>query len=386
MTGTSLVPSLLIGKSVPLLRRRELPLVGELLVKVGDVVTNSTIVGRTTLQGELIVVRVGELLGVNGEEFRRLLRVGEGDAVASGALLAELRGLFGLISSSVFAPIAGIVEFISDIHGHIGIRAARQEVTLTAYLAGEVVDVEANLAVTIRAVGGIVQGAFGVGGERLGTLAVLDVPSTAELLPAHLPSNCLGLVLAGGSSPTVEFLQAAKDAGVVGIVTASIADRVLTEFLGYEIGLAITGDEDLPFSLIITEGFGRIELGPRVIDVISTANGAPVSINGATQVRAGAIRPELLIHRMQGATHHNAEPSLAGGLRIDAEVRIIRAPYFGVVGRVLGFPVDPVTLPSGVTTRVAEIGIGAVDRGAGNKVELTTSVLIPFANLELYRS
>jgi hypothetical protein len=37
----------------------------------------------------------------------------------------------------------------------------------------------------------------------------------------------------------------------------------LREYVGFDIGVAITGDEDLPLTLIITEGFGGMSLSDR---------------------------------------------------------------------------------------------------------------------------
>jgi len=60
-------------------------------------------------------------------------------------------------------------------------------------------------------------------------------------------------------------------------------------------------------------------------------------LSGATQVRAGVIRPELFV-----ATDHppQAPPlQVKEELTVGAAVRITRAPYFGVVGKVASLPV-----------------------------------------------
>ena len=65
--------------------------------------------------------------------------------------------------------------------------------------------------------------------------------------------------------------------------------------MGYEIGVAITGDEEVGLTLIVTEGFGRMAMSMNTFKLLKSANGKNASINGATQIRAGVLRPEIII-------------------------------------------------------------------------------------------
>ena len=83
----------------------------------------------------------------------------------------------------------------------------------------------------------------------------------------------------------------------------------LTSYLGYEIGVAITGHENVLFTCIITEGFGRINIANHTFALLKSLEGKIASINGATQIRAGVVntpphrRPHqpqrLRLHRWQ---------------------------------------------------------------------------------------
>ena len=61
-----------------------------------------------------------------------------------------------------------------------------------------------------------------------------------------------------------------------------------------------------------------------------------------------------------------------GRLEIGAPVRVIRDPYFGLIGRVTALPPEPQTLQSGSKARVLEV---TFESGEG--------VIIPRANVEL---
>ena len=65
--------------------------------------------------------------------------------------------------------------------------------------------------------------------------------------------------------------------------------------MGYRLGVAITGTENLDTSLVVTEGYGNIKMSERTYNLLKLHDGKFVSINGATQIRAGVIRPEIVI-------------------------------------------------------------------------------------------
>jgi len=151
---------------------------------------------------------------------------------------------------------------------------------------------------------------------------------------------------------------------------------VLREFTGREIAVSVTGDEDVPFTLIITEGFGKLPVSERVMNLARHYEGKEASVNGATQVRAGAMRPELIIPLAQSSAQTS---SLSEGaeeetrfLRTGARVRIIRVPYFGQFGEITAMPPEPQRIPSGALVRVLDVHLDNGDE-----------VVVPRANVEL---
>ena len=76
------------------------------------------------------------------------------------------------------------------------------------------------------------------------------------------------------------------------------------------------------------------------------------SINGATQIRAGVVRPEIIIPvKAQEATVDTE--GTGDALNIGTQIRIIREPYFGELGRVSALPVELQQLETeGKSTRV----------------------------------
>ncbi len=338
----------------------------------GDLVSQEQIVARASLEGELCLVRIAENLGIPPKDIGKTLQVSLGAAVREGDLLAEVRGLWGLLRSTVLAPIAGTVEFVTESTGHMGIRAAPRKLELSAYLGGKVVEVEGNRSVVIEAEASFVQGIFGVGGERIGSVKLLDLPPTSMVEAACVPEDVAGAILVGGHSPTIEAILKARDGGAVGFVTGSIDDRALRHYVGRDIGVAVTGDEDVSMTIIITEGFGSLPMGLRVWETLRAMNGARASINGATQVRAGAVRPEILSVATTERSTSVETSGVNGGLRVGSRVRLIRVPFFGEIGTVEDLPHDLQQIETGAWARVLRATLAD-----------GRSVTVPRANVEL---
>lgn len=365
-------PGLQVASNTRVIKRRELPLKGRILVSVGDIVASNTVVAEADLEGELRLVRVAETLGISPEEVMACMRVTQGESVTEGQVIAEMRGLWGLFKSTLEAPMSGVLEFISLTTGHVGIRAPKKSISLSAYIDGRIQAVEDSRAVIIEAQSTFVQGIFGVGGERTGEIFMLPGGPETELLTSHIPEHAPGKILVGGNSPSPAVLQKAVAAGAVGFVTGSIDDQALQAYLGYDIGVALTGDENISMTLIITEGFGKIAMNARILDVLSAVAGSKASINGATQVRAGALRPEIISRSSEIDAVDGVSVGNGNGLAPGSPVRLIRVPFFGLRGVVKELPSELTQIETGAFARVARVILEQDGR----------EVLVPRANLE----
>ena len=216
------------------------------------------------------------------------------------------------------------------------------------------------------------QGIFGVGGEKHGEILLLEVEPDHIVEAQDIPKDIEGKILVGGAKPDYEALHLAGERGAVGFITGSIDDQALAEYLGYDLGIALTGDEEVPMTVMVTEGFGKIPISERVLEILSKHNGMTASLNGATQVRAGALRPEVFIHVENLQEDELVDEEEVEGLNIGREIRIIRVPYFGIRGVVEELPHDPEQIETGAHTRVLRA-----------KLEDGRVVTVPRANVEL---
>jgi hypothetical protein len=344
-------------------------------------VTAATVVAQADLPGRVHTVNVVNLLGIVPGEIRGYMLKREGDLVQAGETLAENRPFIKWLKARIPAPTTGTIENISEVTGQVFLREPPKPLALSAYLDGVVVEIFPEQGASVEAACGLVQGIFGIGGEATGTIAVAASSPEEVLGPGRITEAHRRTILVGGSFIDREGLDRARQVGVSAIVVGGVRDLDLKALIGHDLGVAITGTEQVGFTLIITEGFGRITMARRTFDLLVSMVGRRASCSGATQIRAGVIRPEVIIPLDRSAecevrgADEGENPPVGGGLKVGDQIRIIREPYFGRICRVTALPADLRVLPTESKVRVLEA-----------ELEDGQRVVVPRANVELLES
>jgi hypothetical protein len=369
--GSAYTPGLTVSGDVIVRRARRLPIKGEVLVRAGDRVHPETPVARALLPGLLQTIKLSEKLGIEAREIRSLLKAKEGDSVEKGQVVAESKGFFGFFKGSIASDHTGTIESVSEITGNVLVREPPTPVEVDAYIEGEIVQVFEGEGALIETQGALIQGIFGVGGEGVGEIRVA-VGSHDQILRGDniLPSDA-GKVVVGGAGMTLDAMRKASEVGAAGLVAGGLKDEDLVRFLGYDIGVAITGQEAIDVTIMVTEGFGMLSMAQRTFDLFCSLEGKRASINGATQIRAGVIRPEVIVP-LEVRREAKAAAAAGGELSEGTPIRIIREPYFGQLGKVVELPPQLMQVDSGAHVRVLK---AALEDGA--------EVVVPRANVEI---
>ncbi len=368
-------PGLRVARKSRLTRERVLPLKGELLVKVGDAVRAEDVIAKSELPGPVTVLNVINQLGIEPEEIREYMLKKEGDTFKKGEPIAENKPILGLsfLKTQVKAPIDGVVESISEITGQVVLREPPQPVQIHAYIDGRVIKVMPDEGAVVETVATFVQGIFGVGGEAWGELEVVVKTPHDILTPEMIKESHSGKILLAGKHLSRNSFERAREVGVKGVIVGGFHDKDLKEILGYDLGVAITGAEKIGLTLILTEGFGEIPVAERTFNLLKERSGMRASISGATQIRAGVIRPEIIIpypeEEWEGA--REVENVSAQAVAEGDPVRVIREPYFGMLGTVKRLIPGLEVVESGSKVRVLEV-----------QFEHGTSAIVPRANIE----
>ena len=367
-------PGLKVTEGMTIQKERRLPLEGEVLVEAGVTVKAEDVVAKADLPGNVQLLNVANLLSVPPEEVAEHILKSVGEAVSEDEIIATTKGLFGLFKSQARSPIDGTIESVSDVTGQVILREPPIPVEIKAYTDGTVTEVLPNEGVTVETYGTYIQGIFGIGGEMIGNLAVVAESPSDVLTVEQIKSEHRENILVGGSLVTTDAIQKAIQNGVRGIIAGGIDDADLRELLGYELGVAITGSEEIGITLVITEGFGSIAMAEQTFTLLKAREGMKTSINGATQIRAGVVRPEIVIPLVSDAgetVEERKDGSVKGVLEVGSSVRIIREPYFGRLGRVTELPVELQNLETEAQVRVLRV-----------KLENGEQTTLPRANVE----
>ncbi|HUQ06232.1 MAG TPA: hypothetical protein VM261_27195 [Kofleriaceae bacterium] len=367
--GDAYTPGLTVTRHAMVRKTRRLPLPGQVMRKVGDVVKSSDVVARTELPGKVHLMNLATALGAMPDEVAPQLRLQPGDALAKGTLIAETKGFFGYFKTRVTSPIVGTLESVSEITGQAVLREPPVPVEVKAYVDGTIVEIIEGEGVIVETAAALVQGIFGLSGEVNATLVVVAKSPDHVLEPGDLSAAHAGKVVLGGGRTSLAAMRRAMELGVAAIVCGGIAYQDVKELLGYDVGVAVTGTEGLATTLVVTEGFGDIAMAKATYELLASLAGRIASVCGATQIRAGVIRPEVVV---PGAPAAGSEEGVVGGLEIGAPVRCIRAPYFGRIGKVAALPVELATMPSETRVRVLDVDLG------GGEI-----ISVPRANVEV---
>lgn len=365
--GLKVVPLTLIRK------KRLLPIPGRVLVSVGKEVEANDIVAEAELPGKVYSVNVANRLGVEPSELRGYMLKKEGDEVKKGEVVAQTRSFIKFLRSSVESPITGKIDSISDITGQVLFREPPKILPLKAYIKGKIVSVEESFGVEIETEGTFIQGIFGIGGETNGEIRVAVETPDEELLPEHIHETDKGKVIIGGRHASLDTIKKAIKIGVSAIVVGGIHDKDLRQLLGYDIGVAVTGTEQIGLTLIVTEGFGQIPMANYTFKLLKARDGEKASVSGATQIRAGVMRPEIIVSGAPKNMDVKRKDEMRSWMEIGDKVRIIREPFFGKIGKVTQLPPQPTKIDTESEVRILEV-----------ELEDGTRVKVPRANVEIF--
>jgi len=314
------------------------------------------------LQGE--VLRAYRILDVAGElklrkahpdQVANLIAVAPEQRVQFGQELA--RHGRGRRARVLHSPVDGEIVRVDD--GHIIIQVSERVVDVQAKIPGDVESVE-NDVVRITGVGAIMQCAWGNGRFFFGTYTALPDDGFAglsKLDPTISPYR--GKVIVSTEPVDRGDLLVAQQQEVAGVVAPAMPSS-LREFA-----------MQLTFPVVLTEGFGHRRPTALIYRLLMTNMGRQAAFDAALPGRWSWERPEIMIPLPSGGAFPET-PSLERPLEVGAQVRLLRAPWEGVIGEVVDIPHTPQVIGNGL--RVLSASVRLPDE---------REVVVPLANLEL---
>jgi hypothetical protein len=361
---------------------RRLPQDGEIQVEPGQRVEPDHVVAVARGKVPPVTIDAAGELGVSPGDVVKNLSAELGAAVKANDVLVGLRS--GLRRKELRAREEGSVISVDPTSGHLLFQPSAGLYELKAHVAGTVDDIDGRRGVTIATNATRVQAIWGVGGETVGVLRVSTHTRDEDLRPDMIDARAALAVLMAGRTASAEALRKAASSGVKAVVLGSIEETELRSFLtshgrpaprwyvaGPDWNLP-AGNMTLPFTLIITEGFGRMAMTPEVYTALQACDGREVSLAGATRLRGWLQRPEIVVpmaSRQDGRPTEVTPATLRAGVR----VRLVDPGRVGHTALVMG---QPGLRPAGdgVLSEMVEVEL----EGGGRRH-------LPVSNLEVLR-
>ena len=224
------------------------------------------------------VVDVANEMHIPPKQMCSFLKVQEGDFVYKGQAIAMDRPV-----SYCVAPVPGFITGIDRGNGRVTIKYEMPPVEIRSPVFGQVVAVGQSRRVKLTCSGTRLDGVLGFGGNGWGSLCPLD---------GHINQNCLAYAT---ESLTRKGLYRAFDRKPAGLLCPSIPPYLISEYLGYQPRLLMTGSEEVPIPLMVLNGIGSDRMDSAVAGLLQRSRGRHAALFPATCIRSGIKRPFLLI-------------------------------------------------------------------------------------------
>jgi uncharacterized protein (TIGR01319 family) len=226
-----------------------------------------------------VVINLADKLGVKPKQAARYVTRNVGDFVYEGDTIARSASakLFKIVAS----PTTGQVVDIDRKAGLVTVHFKSNPYLFPAHVTGVVERVEENKAIRISYSGIRLDAAIGWGKPVHGTLLWKSLSDDQDI-PEHS-------IVALAYKPSKAELIRLCDR-VTGLICPALDEADVAEYIGNEPGVINTGQEVLPASLVLLQGFGDLTLTSTQADFLKEHSGKLCMLDPHTRIRAGVVR------------------------------------------------------------------------------------------------
>ena len=404
--------SLLFNSKIIITRKSLFP--GNIMVKEGDQVEPETVLLRTASRlGRVAVINVAERLGVARDEISNFLLFKEDAVIKWSGLLAEKKTVFDI--KQILAPFEGKVEKIDPQLGIVILREIldKPDIPVAVNIKSIYPDIKTKYtAYILKKKGDRVQIGETLAGQQpipalsfytkkisapcSGTIKQIDYETGMVMIQKDLPVVDMKSYYWGKIANIIpEYGAEIEFSGYVGVCIYGVGEMcwgrlvegIRSEIKGNIVFIDHLSDDDAkrmvelePVGIIVgstnyeniqlllhnkivavvLEGFGKKQISKNLNAFLRKSENKNILINGTTQLRAGVIRPQIIVPSDE--EYYKRE--------YNEKVKIIWGEHYGKTGRRLTEPYEGI-MDSGIKTWLSDVIFD------DNK-----KISIPYANLE----
>lgn len=334
-------------------RVKMLPVEGRILVTSGQKVSPLDVVAEANLPTKHLIINITRELGLSSQQVDEVLHCKQGDKVKEGDVLA---GPAGLIRRVVKAPGNGRVIFAGE--GQIMLEFDQPPYALRAGMPGVVTSLMPDRGVELQTTGALIHGVWGNDKLDVGVMRVIKQENGNPLKSKDLDVNFKGAVVVGGYCNDLEVLRTAAELPVRGLILGSMTSSLETDA------------SDMPFPIILIDGFGELPLNIAAYGLLEANEQREVVINAERYSRWEFKRPEIIIP--ETTQDQPPDPVWTAELSPNQRVKIVRGPYRTEIGTLITLRSNLETFPSGLRAPAAVV-----------RLNKAATVVVPLVNLEI---
>ncbi len=330
-------------------------------VKVGQEVHPEDVLAIGQATAGFRTIHLANNLEVDPKQALTYLKRKIGERIYEGEILAARDDLFGLRKKVLQAPTDGVLDVYDDTRGELKIKLLPQTFKLVSGLYGMVDKIEPTTgSIIIKSLVDIVYGVLGSGQERAGILKIYG--NKEQLISSkQLTSNSKGQLIVGGGLVFIDAIEKAISLGVEGIISGGINARDYKSMVGGRWNIRNRKWSDVGVSVMITEGFGSIQIGDDIFSTLQKYDGRFCFLDGN---RARIILPSndqnsmMYVRKTQlpQGSFVESEPSQEMiELNIGITVRVVAGPWIGLSGIIKEIDQVSSLLPSGLSSIMVTI-------------------------------
>lgn len=333
-------------------RRRMLPVAGSVLVRSGQEVRAEDVIAKADMYADHISLDLARGLGVPKHAISAYIKRQIGDEIAEGGIIAQKSGVFSRV---VRAPQKGVLVAVGG--GQALLQVNRKAFELKAGIPGRVIKVEADYGAVIQVNGSWIQGVWGNDKIGSGGLFVASKAPDDEVRIKDVDPSQRGQIMFASYCGQTDVLEQLVSVKMRGLILGSMPTKLRP------------AAAQMPYPIMVLEGFGRIPVNEPAFRLLSTSGEREMTVNAAQYDPATGARPEIIIPVSGVPTA--AKPVSLDHIEEGKQVRILRSPYQGKVGTVHALP-GKVRMPNGLHAEAVEIIFDQEEK-----------VLVPLANIEI---
>ncbi len=337
-------------------RERVVPVTGNVLVRRMQKVSPTDVIVVAPMAPEYLLLDVARGLNVTPERADELLQRGAGEELAKGDIIA---GPVGMFQRVIRAPQNGTIMIAGE--GKVLFEVTTPPYELQAGMEGTVTNIIPERGAIIESRGALIQGVWGNGKITYGVIQQVSNDLLQELVPEQLNISFRGTIISAGFVRNPEVLETAGNIPIKGMVLGSMSSSL------------IPAAKRADYPIMLVDGFGTRPMNRAAQSILTANKDKNVALNAQKYDAFQGSYPEVII--TQSTTRDLSDPPETETLREGKQVIIINGPLASRIGSVERILSRKRTLPSGITSEVAEISLSGE--------EITE---VPLTNLEIIKT